>query len=63
MTMTEEQQSFVGRIIILVIVIVAFVMVFNHFTGGKLVRFLVTNILFWMPFQTLTSTYAHTIPV
>ncbi|NIM47473.1 MAG: hypothetical protein GTN40_04945 [Candidatus Aenigmarchaeota archaeon] len=63
MTMTEEMTKFIGTIIISLIVIVVFFFLINHYTGGKLVKFLVCSALFWIPFGAAAATHCHAIPV
>ncbi len=63
MSMTEKMTTFIGAVIISLIVIVIFFYVINHYTGGKLVQFLVCGALFWIPFGAAAATHCHAIPV
>jgi len=61
--MSERMVIFVGSLIVMLVVLVVSFFLINHFTGGKLVKFLVCNALFWVPFGAAASVYCHAIPV
>ncbi|OGI12421.1 hypothetical protein A3K64_01155 [Candidatus Micrarchaeota archaeon RBG_16_36_9] len=63
MTMEHQVTEFIGATIVVLIVLIVFFILLDNFTGGKLVRFLVCNILFWLPFGAASSMYCYVIPV
>jgi hypothetical protein len=63
MTMSREIVSLIGKILVFLMVILVVFFFLNHMTNGKLVRFFIANILFWIPFTTLPSSFTSSIPV
>lgn len=61
--MIERMTEFVGATIIVIIVLIVFFILLNHFTGGKLVKYMVCSILFWIPFGAASSMYCYAIPI
>lgn len=63
MSMTEKMTSYIGTLIMVIIVLLVFFYIINYFTGGKLVRLLVCGVLFWLPFGTSVAEHCAAIPV
>ena len=61
--MEEKLVFYVATFIVIFIVLILFLYLINHFTGGRLVRQLVCSIMFWIPFGTAASQYCTAIPV